>query len=85
MAPVKVYTKSYCPYCVKAKNLLKNKNVPFEEIDVEHDEALFNSLKTKTGMRTVPMIFVGEKLVGGYSDLQALEDEGKLDSLLEAK
>ena len=82
MAKVVVYSKTYCPYCVRAKNLLDGKNVPFEEIMVDSDPALFADLKKKSGMLTVPQIFIDDKLVGGYTELAALEDKGELDPLL---
>ena len=82
MAQVKVYFKVPCPYCVNAKRLLTEKNVKFEEIDLTDKPDEFDRLKNETGFRTVPMIFIDGKMVGGYSDLRALEDQGKLDSML---
>lgn len=82
MAHVLVYTKSYCPYCDRAKNLLKNKGVTFEEISVENDENLYSELKKKTGMLTVPQIFINDELIGGFTDLAALDQQGKLDEKL---
>ena len=82
MPKVEVYTWTICPYCVRAKNLLKNKGVTFQEINIDGDDAAFEALKKRTGMKTVPQIFINDKLVGGYSDLAALEQEGKLDALL---
>jgi glutaredoxin 3 len=84
MAHVRMYTKDPCPYCVRAKAFLNEKGVQVEEIDLTDDFETLNRLKNETGWRTVPMIFIGEKLVGGYSDLKALDDEGKLDDLLKA-
>ena len=82
MPKVRVYTKKICPYCVRAKALLTRKGVAFEEIDAEHDDALRDWLVETTGQRTVPQIFVGDRPLGGYSDLEALDREGKLDRLL---
>lgn len=82
MQPVKVYTWSNCPYCVRAKNLLKQKGVPFEEINLDGKDAEFEALKERTGWRTVPQIFVGEKMVGGFTDLAELDSKGELDKLL---
>jgi glutaredoxin 3 len=79
---VTVYTTTYCPYCVRAKRLLERKGVAYEEIDAEHDEALRDWLVEKTGQRTVPQIFVGERSLGGFSDIDALDREGKLDPIL---
>ncbi len=77
-----IYTKDYCPYCKHAKRLLESKGISFEEHDLEDKPQEFEALMKKTGMRTVPQIFIGEKLIGGYSDMAALDKEGKLDPLL---
>lgn len=82
MAPVKIYSKTYCPYCDRAKALLKSKGVPFEEINLEGKPDEMQALVQQTGMRTVPQIFIGGKLVGGFTDLAALDQAGKLDALL---
>ncbi len=85
MAKVQVYTTSYCPYCFRAKALLQHKGVVFEEIDVTDDQALRDQMvKLAGGRRTVPEIFINGKIIGGYDELRALEDEGKLDELLAA-
>lgn len=83
MKPVKVYTTPYCPYCVRAKRLLERKGVPYEEIDVANDDQARIDLAERTGRRTVPQIFIGEEHVGGSDDLHALEQEGKLDGMLQ--
>lgn len=77
-----IYTKDYCPYCKHAKRLLDSKGVTYEEHDLEDKPEEFAALMKKTGMRTVPQIFIGETLVGGYTDMAALDSEGKLDLLL---
>ena len=83
MAKVEVYTTSYCPYCARAKSLLKSKGVAFEEIDVSADPALREKMiELSGGRRTVPEIFINGKIVGGYDELRALEDDGALDPLL---
>lgn len=83
MAKVDVYTTTYCPYCVRAKTLLKSKGIAFNEIDVTNDEALrAKMVEMSGGRRTVPEIFINDKIVGGYDELRALNDAGKLDSLL---
>lgn len=79
---ITVYTKESCPFCVRAKRLLERKAVPFEEIRVEGDDALRAWLVERTGQMTVPQIFAGDRPLGGYSDLDALEKEGKLDPIL---
>ncbi len=83
MAKVEVYTTSYCPYCTRAKSLLRSKGVAFEEIDVSRDPALREKMiELSGGRRTVPEIFINGKIIGGYDELRALEDEGGLDPLL---
>ncbi|BDG06884.1 glutaredoxin 3 [Anaeromyxobacter oryzae] len=79
---VTVYTKHNCPYCVRAKRLLEKKGVAFEEIDVEGDDALRTWLREKTGQMTVPQVFVGERSLGGFSDVDALDRQGRLDPIL---
>ncbi len=82
MTHVTVYTKANCPYCVRAKSLLDRKGVAYEEIDAGKDDELRTWLVEKTGQRTVPQIFVGERSLGGFSDVDALERLGKLDAIL---
>jgi len=83
MKDVVIYTTTYCPFCTRAKALLQKKGVSFEEVDVTDDDAARAALIARSnGMRTVPQIFVGETHVGGYTDLAALENAGRLDSLL---
>ncbi|HUY84163.1 MAG TPA: glutaredoxin 3 [Steroidobacteraceae bacterium] len=83
MAKVEVYTTSYCPYCARAKSLLKSKGVAFEEIDVSGDAALREKMiELSGGRRTVPEIFINGRIIGGYDELRALEAEGRLDPLL---
>lgn len=85
MAKVEVYTTSFCPFCVRAKSLLKSKGVPFDEIDVTEDAALRQKMvELSGGRRTVPEIFIDGKIVGGYDELKALDDAGKLDPMLTA-
>ena len=83
MAKVEVYTASYCPYCIRAKSLLKRKGVAFDEIDVSGDPALREKMiELSGGRRTVPEIFLNGRIVGGYDELRALEAAGRLDKLL---
>jgi len=79
---ITVYTTSYCPYCVRAKALLTRKGIAFEEIPVDGDDARRLWLVEQTGQRTVPQVFAGERSLGGFSDLDALDREGKLDPIL---
>ena len=83
MQKVTMYTTPICPYCVRAKRLLSQKQVPYEEIDVSRDPQLRASMVQKAGgMMTVPQIFIGDTHVGGSDELHALERAGKLDALL---
>jgi glutaredoxin 3 len=80
---IRVYTSQICPYCVRAKSLLKKKGAAFEEIDISMDvKAREEMLAASGGARTVPQIFIGDTHVGGCEELYALEREGKLDPLL---
>jgi glutaredoxin 3 len=79
---VTVYTKETCPFCVRAKHLLSRKGVPYEEISVEGRDDLRSWLAETTGQLTVPQIFAGDRPLGGYSDIAALDAEGKLDPIL---
>lgn len=83
IAPVKVYSTSYCPYCDRAKALLKKRDVPYEEIDVSNDpEKRTWLVKATGGRRTVPQIFIDDQPVGGSDELHALDRSGELEKLL---
>jgi glutaredoxin 3 len=82
IAEVKVYTTQTCPYCYRAKALLKKRDVPYEEIDVSRDEEKRRWLVEASGMRTVPQIFIDGKSIGGSDELHALDKSGELDKLL---
>ena len=84
MAKVLTYTVDYCPYCKKAKALLREKGVDFEDIDITaNEDEMREKLSGITGGRTtVPQIFINGVHVGGYTDLKALNDSGKLDEML---
>lgn len=82
MAKVEVYTTSYCPFCVRAKTLLKGKGIDFKEINMDGKDQELKALKAKTGLMTVPQIFINDELIGGYSDLADLDSKGELDPLL---
>ena len=79
---VTVYSKLNCPFCVRAKRLLEKKGVSYEEISVEGKDELRIWLMERTGQRTVPQIFAGERSLGGFSDIAALDEQGKLDPIL---
>jgi len=80
--PVVMYTTSWCPYCERARKLLAAKNVTFSEIDIESAAERRAEMRNRSGRTSVPQIFIGDHHVGGSEDLLALEDAGKLDSLL---
>lgn len=82
MTKVTIYLTSNCPYCTRAKNFLQNKGVPFDTIDLTHNPTELSRLKSQTQWMTVPQIFIGKHFIGGYMDMLKLEEEGKLDSLL---
>jgi len=81
-ARVTVYSKDYCPYCKRAKALLRTKGVSFTDIEVADDPKLFEEMVQRSGGRTVPQIFIDGAPIGGASDLFALDAAGKLDPLL---
>src|SRR3989344_9328152 len=89
MKKIKVYTKGYCPYCTMAKNLLTKRGLPYEEIALDpndpHFQETMEALIQRSGMRTVPQIFVEEagleRLIGGYDNLSALDEKDGLASL----
>ncbi len=81
---VKVYTTTFCGYCVMAKRLLKGERIPYTEINLDGDHAGRQELvQMSGGLRTVPQIFVGDVHVGGYDQLAKLHRKGKLDPLLQ--
>jgi len=85
MPKITIYTTPICPYCVRAKALLKKKGATFEEIDVFMNSEARRLMEEKaSGRYTVPQIFIGERHVGGCDDLYALERAGELDPLLRA-
>lgn len=85
MAKVTMYTTAVCPYCVRAKQILKAKGVAaIEEIRIDTDPEQRMKMMEITQRRTVPQIFIGDKHVGGCDDLEALNHAGGLDALLAA-
>jgi len=83
--PIVIYTKSSCPYCHAAKDLLRRKGAEFEEIGVDGDRAGQAAMAAKAnGRSTVPQIFIGDRHIGGCDDLYDLEETGRLDPLLTA-
>lgn len=78
-----VYTTSWCPYCLRAKRLLESKDCGWQEIDVEKVDGSRLEMMERSGRTSVPQIWIGDRHVGGYDDLAALEAAGELDALLE--
>lgn len=83
MATVTIYTTPWCPYCIRAKQLLDNKKVEYNEIDVSAPDARAN-MTSLTGGRTVPQLLINDQATGGCDELHALERSGELDKLLNA-
>ncbi|MBX2987025.1 MAG: glutaredoxin [Bdellovibrionaceae bacterium] len=81
-AEVVMYKKNPCPYCDRAETLFENKGVKVRIVDLTGKEDELMKIKQETGWMTVPIILINGQLVGGYSDVRALDDEGKLDSML---
>ena len=82
MPPVVLYGTRFCSFCLAARRLLDEKGITFEDISVDTDLDLRMEIMEKSSQRTVPQIWVGSTHIGGYSDLQALENSGDLDELL---
>ncbi|MCL4138521.1 UNVERIFIED_CONTAM: hypothetical protein GTU68_020947 [Idotea baltica] len=85
MADVTIYTRSFCPYCSRALNLLKEKKIKFEQIDAGMNaKKKAEMVQRANGGRTFPQIFIDDAHIGGCDDMMALERAGKLDALLNA-
>ncbi|MDF1757997.1 MAG: glutaredoxin 3 [Legionellaceae bacterium] len=83
MTEVIMYTKTTCGFCKRAAELLFNKNIPFDNIIIDNDQTLRAEMITKSGQHTVPQIFINGTHIGGCDDIYALEEQGKLDKLLQ--
>lgn len=81
-AAIVMYSTRFCPYCVRARMLLESKNVEFNDIGVDARPELRREMMAKSGRRTVPQIWIGERHIGGYDDLARLEQMGELNDLL---
>lgn len=82
MKKVKVFSKSYCPFCIRAIELLKEKDIEFEVVDITEDEEKMTILSHRTNCDTVPQIFIDENFIGGCDELMALASSGELDEML---
>ncbi len=77
-----MYTTRFCPYCLRAKSLLKHKGVEFEEIGVDFNRSRRREMMEKSSQTSVPQIWIGDRHIGGCDELYMLEHQGQLDSLL---
>ncbi|HTI97213.1 MAG TPA: glutaredoxin 3 [Rudaea sp.] len=82
MPKIEMYTSANCAYCVAAKNLLKSKGLDYAEIRIDADPVRREEMLARAQRRTVPQIFVNDRLVGGYEDLVAAERSGELAKLI---
>lgn len=80
--PVRMYATGWCPYCHAARDLLRHKGVQWEEIDLTRDPTRRAEMESLSGRSSVPQIFIGDRHVGGYDDMAALDRAGRLDELL---
>lgn len=84
-AKVEIYTWATCPFCIRAKSLLKNKEVDFIEYSIDGDENARDKMAQRAnGRRSLPQIFINDNHIGGCDDIHALDRQGKLDELLAA-
>ena len=84
MKKVEIYTCQYCPFCIRAKSLLNKKNIEFIEYKIDGDESAREKMSERAnGRRSLPQIFIDNNSIGGCDDLYSLEEENKLDSLIE--
>ncbi len=82
MNKVQIYTSNYCPYCIRAKQLLDNKGVEYNEVNLDKNPEKKLETMQMFNWRTVPIILIGDELIGGYDQLVSLERSKKLDELL---
>jgi glutaredoxin 3 len=80
---VTMYVSNWCPYCQRAKSLLTQKQIKFDEVNVEDDEKYREEMVARSKRRTVPQIFIGDKHVGGCDELYELDRSGELDRLIQ--
>jgi len=82
---IKIYTTSWCPYCRQTKRLLDDRQIPYEEIDIERQGISRKALAKLTKGYSVPQIVINGKPIGGYNNLWALDQSGKLQELLQTE
>ncbi len=85
MPIVQMYATAFCPYCVRARRLLKQKGIEFDEIRVDKDREEMRTMIQRSQRTTVPQIFIDERHIGGYDDMAALDRAGQLDPLFEER
>ena len=83
-APIVMYGTLLCPYCRAAREFFEGRRVAYEDIRVDHEPALRDEMRARGGGHTVPQIWIGDVHVGGFTDMLALERQGKLEALLHA-
>jgi len=84
MKAVKLYTWTHCPFCVRAKEFLNSKGIDFEEVVLDGKDDELAKLREETGQRTVPQIFIGQEMIGGFTEMMDLEKTGELENKLNA-
>lgn len=82
MSKVRIYSTKFCGYCFAAKALFDRKGVPYEELDASDPAVRQDMIQQAMGRRTVPQIFIGDRHIGGYDEVAALDRRGQLDALL---
>lgn len=82
MATVTVYTTPFCPFCLRAKALLRERGIEFAEVDLSADPALREEVSARSGRRTVPQVFIAGRSIGGFEELRALAARGELERLV---
>lgn len=82
---VTIYTFSTCPYCIRAKRLMDNKGVKYEEIEISNNNEKLEELKQRTNSATVPQIFINDRFIGGCDDIVELHKKGEFDKVFGIK
>ena len=83
MAKIEIYTWQYCPFCIRAKALLDQKGINYEEYSIDGNEAARSKMSARAnGRKTVPQIFINDESIGGCDELYSLESAGQLDKLI---
>lgn len=84
MAQITVYSTEPCSFCTRVKGILSSRGVPFTEVNLAKDPVGRAELARKTGMMSFPQVLIGDRLIGGFAELQAAAEDGRLDELLAA-